>query len=73
MTELDTAKDRLEKSISRLEVAVNSQAASAAGDEETAQALADSQRLCAELKKANQAVTSRLDAAIGRLKTVMEG
>ncbi len=73
MTELETAKDRLEKSISRLEAAVKSQTALAAGDDETAEALVESQRLCAELRQANQAVTSRLDAAIGRLKTVLEG
>lgn len=75
MTELDTAKDRLEKSIARLEAAVKSQAELAAADDdgETAQALAKSQRLCAELKDANLAVTNRLDAAIGRLKTVLEG
>lgn len=73
MTELETAKDRLEKSISRLEAAVKSQAELAAGDDETAQALAESQRLCSELKDANLAVTNRLDAAIGRLKTVLEG
>lgn len=73
MTELETAKDRLEKSISRLEAAVKSQAELAVGDDETAQALAESQRLCGELKDANLAVTNRLDAAIGRLKTVLEG
>lgn len=74
MTDLETAKDRLEKSIARLEAAVKTQAQPAGGDdEETARALAESQRLCAELKGANQAVTNRLDAAIGRLKTVLEG
>ena len=74
MTELETAKDRLEKSISRLEAAVKSQAGLTPGDGgETAQELAESQRLCAELKEANRAVSSRLDAAIGRLKTVLEG
>ncbi len=73
MTELETAKDRLEKSIARLEAAVKSQAELAADDGEKAEALAVSQRLCSELKDANQAVTSRLDAAIGRLKTVLEG
>ncbi len=74
MTKLETAKDRLEKSISRLEAAVKSQAELAPGDDgETAQALAESRRLCTELKEANRTVTSRLDAAIGRLKTVLEG
>ncbi len=73
MTELETAKDRLEKSITRLEAAIKSQAELAAGDDQTAQALAESQRLCSELKDANQTVTNRLDAAIGRLKTVLEG
>jgi division protein CdvB (Snf7/Vps24/ESCRT-III family) len=75
MTELETAKNRLEKSIARLEAAVKSQAelAAAGDDDGAAEALAESQRLCAELKDANQAVTNRLDVAIGRLKTVLEG
>jgi hypothetical protein len=73
MNDLETAKMRLEKAVARLETAVKTRAKSDGGENKRlAKALENAQAECAELHEVNQTVSDRLDAAIGRLNTVLE-
>ncbi len=73
MNDLEAAKMRLEKAVARLETAVKARAKSDGGENRRlAKALENSQAECAELHEVNQTVSDRLDAAIGRLKAVLE-
>ena len=69
-TQLQHAQDHLDRAVSRLESALTgvqeSAAASSAG-------LDAAQHESASLKKVNVDVSQRLDGAIGRLKSILEG
>ncbi len=66
------AKSRLETAIERLERAVESKAASAGAQQQTDSELAAARAEIARLKDSNKAVTARLDAAIGRVKVLLD-
>lgn len=73
MNDLETARKRLEEAVVRLEAAVDARAKADGGENKRlAKALENAQAECAELHEVNQTVSARLDAAIGRLKTVLE-
>ena len=69
-TQLQRAQDHLERAVSRLESTVtglhDSAAASGAG-------LDAAREESASLKRVNAEATQRLDGAIGRLKSILEG
>ena len=69
MTRLDEAARRLERSVSRLEAAVEDAADLDKGD----QASSVSSDEHAQLQEVAAAVSARLDDVIGRLERVLEG
>jgi cell division FtsZ-interacting protein ZapD len=68
-TRAEQAQERLEKALARLEQAVERNAQVDTG---LAQELEQARREIGQLKDQNQTVTHRLDAAIGRMKAVLE-
>ncbi len=74
MNDIETAKDRLEKAIARLDKAAKARGRGngrAARDLEKALAKAEAE--CGDWKQRAETVSTGLDAAIGRLKGVLEG
>jgi hypothetical protein len=67
-------RGRLEQAVARLEAALESQGRkSGESDAALACTLSAAETENAQLKTLNQAVSARLDVAIGRLKTILEG
>ena len=66
------AKSRLETAIERLERAVEARAGSTGTQVQTASELAAARAEISRLKDSNRAVTARLDAAIGRVKVLLD-
>ena len=74
MNDIEAAKDRLEKAIARLDKAAEArQRGNGKGAKDLEKALAMAEAECGEWKKRAATVSTRLDAAIGRLKGVLEG
>lgn len=74
MSDIETAKDRLEKAIARLDKAAKARRrGNGKGAKDLKKALAKAEAECGEWKKRAETVSTRLDAAIGRLKGVLEG
>ena len=74
MNDIETAKDRLEKAVARLDKAAKArQRINGKGAKDLEKALAKAEAECGEWKKRAETVSTRLDAAIGRLKGVLEG
>ncbi len=71
MTRLQTATERLENAILRLEAAVKSDPAGG-NERELLEALEVARKDNAKLRTVAQNVSARLDAVIGRLKNVLE-
>ncbi len=82
MKSFDKARDRLDKAIDRLEAAAANLPAASNGDadiealraerDRLAATLDDMQRKHADLHTASEAVSMRLDSAIGRMRSVLE-
>ena len=71
---LKRPRERLEQAVTRLEAALESQdRKSGAGEAALAQTLSAAKAENDQLKTLNQAVSGRLDTAIGRLKMILEG
>ncbi len=74
MNDIEAAKDRLEKAIARLDKAAKARRrGNGKGAKDLEKALAKAEAECGEWKKRAATVSTRLDAAIGRLKGVLEG
>ena len=67
---LERPRERLEQAVKRLEAALETHARKS-GDSDAALSAAAEEN--AELKTLNRAVSGRLDTAIGRLKSILEG
>ncbi|MBL6927543.1 MAG: hypothetical protein ISR44_00095 [Rhodospirillales bacterium] len=65
---VDKAHDRLETAVAKVEAALNERAPTVAADPDIEQTRAQN----VTLREANEKVSQRLDAAIDRLKTVLE-
>jgi prefoldin subunit 5 len=82
MKSFDKARDRLDKAIDRLEAAAASLSTASNGDadikalkaerDQLAATLDNIQRKHADLHTASEAVSMRLDSAIGRMRSVLE-
>lgn len=73
MPRLEQAAERLNAAIERLERALDARASQGDGEAEALRsALAESQEQAVGLKEATASVSARLDAAIDRLKGVLE-
>jgi 3-oxoacyl-(acyl-carrier-protein) synthase len=71
---LERPRERLEQAVTRLEAALEAQdLKSGESDAALAHTLSAAEAENAELKTLNRAVSGRLDSAIGRLKTILEG
>ena len=66
---LRLSRERLERAVERLEAVLE---AGPTAQADAARALAEAEAENAGLKRINQTVSTRLDAAIGRLKAVLE-
>ena len=74
MTRIEQATQRLVSAVERLEQAVDRQSLQDDGDRERlTRALAAAQSDYAALQNVTHKVTQRLDAAIGRLRLMLEG
>ncbi len=74
MNDLETAKHRLEKAITRLDKAAKARRpGDGKGASALEKALAKAEAECGEWKQRAETVSTRRDAAIGRLKGVLEG
>lgn len=76
MNDIEAAKDRLEKAIARLDKAAKARRRSngkGKGAKELEKALAKAEAECGDWKQRAETVSTGLDAAIGRLKGVLEG
>ena len=71
-TNVQHAKSRLETAIERLERAVEARAGSTGVQAQTDSELAAARAEINRLKDGNTAVTARLDAAIGRVKVLLD-
>ncbi len=70
---LERPRERLEQAVTRLEAALETQdRKSGEGDAVLAQTLSAAKAENDQLKTLNQAVSGRLDTAIGRLKMILE-
>jgi len=70
---LERAQEQLDNAVARLEAAQVSRGASSGGDQtQLAQQLESAQAENNSLKSVNETVSGRLDATIGRLKTILE-
>ena len=71
---LERPRERLEQAVARLEVALETQGRkSGESDAALAHTLSAAEAENAQLKTLNRAVSGRLESAIGRLKTILEG
>ena len=71
---LERPRERLEQAVARLEVALETQGRkSGERDAALAHTLSAAEAENAQLKTLNRAVSGRLESAIGRLKTILEG
>ncbi|MDP6785713.1 MAG: hypothetical protein QF830_06020 [Rhodospirillales bacterium] len=71
---LERPRERLEKAVTRLEAALEARDhKSGESDAALATSLAAAEAENARLTTLNRAVSGRLDSAIGRLKTILEG
>lgn len=71
---LERPRERLEAAVARLEGALETHARkSGESDAALARSLSAAETENAELKTLNRAVSGRLDTAIGRLKSILEG
>jgi hypothetical protein len=73
MTDLKAAQDRLEKALVRLETAVARPRGNGAADDALKGELDAARRHCAALEGRTGEVSQRLDDAIARIRTVLEG
>ena len=69
-TQLEQAQDHLDRAVSRLESTMTGMQESAAA---SSAGLDAARRESASLKQVNADVSQRLDGAIGRLKSILEG
>lgn len=72
MSKLSDATERLQAAVARLELAAEAQLRDGAGREELQSELATAQAENERLRRTNADISGRLDAAIDRLKTVLE-
>ena len=71
---LERPRERLVQAVTRLEAALEAQDLKLGeSDAALAHTLSAAESENAELKTLNRAVSGRLDSAIGRLKTILEG
>ena len=71
---LERPRERLEKAVTRLEAALETRdRKSGKSDAALAETLSAAEAENAQLKTLNRTVSGRLDSAIGRLKTILEG
>jgi division protein CdvB (Snf7/Vps24/ESCRT-III family) len=70
LTQLQQAQDHLDQAVSRLESTVTGRRDSAAASSAELDAAREES---ASLKRVNAEATQRLDGAIGRLKSILEG
>jgi hypothetical protein len=74
MSRLDEATQRLERAVARLENAATAESASEnADDRHLREELSAARKEHAELQAVTRDVSVRLDTAIARLKTILEG
>ena len=70
---LERAQQQLDSAVARLEAAQATRGSSSGGDQaQFAQELESAQAENISLKSVNETVSGRLDATIGRLKTILE-
>ncbi len=72
-TPVERARERLEKAVNRLEVALDERLPTVADEGALAGELAAARSENAQLRDINETVSHRLDAAIDRLRTVLGG
>jgi hypothetical protein len=73
MTRLEDAQNRLERALARLEAAAGKTRKSAGAADDLSRELAAAKQRCATLEEREREMSRRLDAAIGRLRGVLDG